>query len=202
MKFLGRYGAEGDILLPIQAEDTGTYFFIEVGRSGAAARKINLNVQAGEFLRVPNLFQENELITFKIKKRNRRLLSHDGAQLFSLLIDRNDGQVGLSPKGPIAEAATGAPATATVVNLLPDQNGFSLFSHDRLIWQQQTASKTWVIDLSEVEASRRNTCYLAACRASNLRVDRLPYLDHIKEDGQTITVHFKLPLSGLADIRI
>lgn len=190
MKFLGKYGAEGDILLPIQAEDTGLYFFTEVGSNGAEARKINLDVQTGQPIKVPNLFQENELITFKLKKRNRRLLSYEGQTLFSMLIDRNDGLVGEEPQG------------ITEMPLQPGENGFSLRSPSRLIWRQQTASNTWVIDLQDIEADKRAACYLAACRASNLRVDRKPYLDHIKEDGATITIHFYFPLSGLADIRI
>lgn len=188
MKFLGKYGAEGDILLPLLAEDTGRYFFIEVGSNGAEARKINLDAQAGQPLRIPNLFQENELITFKIKKRNRRLLYQDGQQLFSMLIDRNDGLLGENQLQGLT--------------LAPDQNGFSLIASNRVLWQQQTPAKKWEIDLATLSTEQRSTCFLAACRASNIRVDRAPYLDRIEENGSMIIIHFKLPLSGVADIRI
>lgn len=90
MKFLGKYSPNGDIILPIQAEDSGLYFFIEIGQNDAEIRKINLEVTAGNFITVPNVFQENDFISFKIKKRNRRLIYHENESKFSLLIDRED----------------------------------------------------------------------------------------------------------------
>jgi hypothetical protein len=90
MKYLGKYSPNGDIELPIVAEETGTYFFIQIGKKSAEVRKLSLKVQAGEQIVIPNLFQENELISFKIKKRNRRLVYHQDANFFSILIDRDD----------------------------------------------------------------------------------------------------------------
>lgn len=90
MNFLGKYSPNGDITLPIQAEDTGIYFFIEIGQNDAEVRKINIQVTKGDFITVPNQFQENDFISFKIKKRNRRLIYHENESKFSLLIDRED----------------------------------------------------------------------------------------------------------------
>lgn len=90
MNFLGKYSPNGDITLPIQAEDTGIYFFIEIGQNDAEVRKINIPVTKGDFITVPNQFQENDFISFKIKKRNRRLIYQENESKFSLLIDRED----------------------------------------------------------------------------------------------------------------
>lgn len=90
MKFLGKYSANGDIELPILAEDTGLYFFVEIGQNDAEVRKINLEVIEGQSIKIPNQFKENDFISFKIKKRNRRLIYHEEESVFSLLIDRED----------------------------------------------------------------------------------------------------------------
>lgn len=93
MKFLGTYSPHGDIRLPILAEESGKHFFVQIGQNGAEVRKLTLTAKAGEAFVVPNVFQENDFISFKIKKRNRRLVYFEDASLFSLLIGRDDGEV-------------------------------------------------------------------------------------------------------------
>lgn len=75
-------------------------------------------------------------------------------------------------------------------------------SSTRAIWTQTQPNKVWIIDISKLDAKQRSECFLVSCKAGAVRIDKEPYLDRIEEYNDKLIIRFKLPVSGIAEIRM